>query len=1185
MASFLLVSEPGHIRLSDDVARPIGRSVVRAQPGVPYDHRLMLTCASCDAPLPDGARFCPSCGHEVAPAAAEERRIVTVVFADLVGYTALSEHLDPERVKRLIDASFERLIADITAFGGRVDKVLGDGILALFGAPIAHEDDADRAIRAAMQMHDSLARFVEEQPDLDGPLRLRIGVNTGEVVVGSVSGTTEYTATGDVVNVAARLQTLAEPGGILIGDSTAALASEEILREPIDEIDVRGREQPVRVWKVLGRRRRVPTIGSRFHDVPFVGRSTQWELLASIMAMVANGRSAIVSVTGEAGAGKTRLVAEALDSFPSNAVTIYSGACAPYGETNVWAPIATALFRRLDLDNDASPEVLREVSRAKGVELYGFDEGDPVLDRFVEGVIHLLGHPSELDQVPPAQAREILFSLIVEGLRRRTRSGPVVLWIDDLQWADVLIVELLHRVARSLVDRPLLIITAQRDDAEIDWPPGSDHPVTVRMPLDPLTHDEAARLVGSVLGSLATEPFVDRLYERSGGNPLFLIELAELAKANPSSSALPGSLRALISARLDQLPLDQRLIIDNAAVLGASGAVESLEKFAAEMGQDFDRGDLDALDDQDLLEVDGPIWRFRSDVVREVAYQTLTKLVRAQRHGGTAAVMNRDPRISIDQVAHHAASAAELAAEIGPVPGLPDDIADRAVRLLHDAAKRSMDVGAFNQVRRHTTRALDLGPSDVVLARELLLLRAQAQAERRAVAPARADAQDALEAALAAGDRRQEGIARRLLGILHQRDGDLVDARRELGASVDIFRELGDDTELASSLRERGLAEVFGGSLRDAEWLLGEAEALTERMHDVRGRAWVRQHQAWVAFLSGDAELAESRLLTAAQEFDLLGDRFGRGWAAGLLAYVRFYQRRFEEAEALAVEVRRDAAELGDPWAPAMMDSLIASIRLWSSRFVEAEEMSRRALSSFRQLGDKFGIVQALSPRMRALAALGRTHEAERGIEESLAMSDAFGDLSFPVMVAAGVAVHLGLGQRALGISQQALDRSMAMGADGSESRITLALALCQVGRADDALAVLEEVTDVSPYLLSVRALARTITGDAAGAIEDADGVWVDPGSSYLDRVFAGTAAAAAQLQLRDRGAAVACFDRAKAIADDSGDVIARELVALTRSVVLEQRHHHELGHLGAGWKVVADSLAELAPEATGEPV
>ena len=688
-----------------------------------------------------------------------------------------------------------------------------------------------------------------------------------------------------------------------------------------------------------------------------------------------------------------------------------------------------------------------------------------------------------------------------------------------------------------------------------------------------------------MLGSSASTGFVDSLYERSGGNPLFLIELAELAKSNPTSTALPGSLRALISSRLDQLPASQRSIIDNASVLGASGQVESLEKFAIEMNQAFSLDDLESLDEHGFLDVDGATWRFRSDVVREVAYQTLTKLVRAQRHGGTAAVMSRNPHIPIDQVAHHAACAAELAAEIGPVPGLPDDIADRAVGLLFDAAQRAMDVGAFNQVRRQTTRALDLGPSDAVVARELLLLRAQAQAERRSVVPALADAADALDAATAAGDRRQEGVARRLLGVLHQRDGDLAGARSELGASVDIFRDLGDDVELASSLRERGLAEVFGGSLSDAEWLLGEAEELTERMHDHRGRAWVRQHQAWVAFLSGDAALAETRLLTAAQEFDLLGDRFGRGWAAGLLAYVRFYQRRFEEAEALAVEVRRDSLELGDPWAPAMMDSLIAAIRLWSSRFGEAEELSRRALSSFRQIGDKFGAVQALSPRMRALVALGRTHEAERGIEESLAMSDSFGNLSFPMMAAAGTAVHLGLGERGLGISRQALDRSVAMGADTSESQITLALALCQVGRADEALAALDEVANVTPYLYSVRALARALTGDSAGAIDDAETVWADGGASYLDRVVAGIAGAAAQMQLGEHDAAVEVFERARTTASEAGDVVACELVLMARALTLAETHHLESGHLGAGWKLVATSLGALAVGVAGEPV
>ena len=491
-------------------ASPSG-AVIRPGVDVPYDQQVMATCVSCLLDLPDGARFCPSCGSEVVPTTVEERRVVTVVFADLVGYTALSEHLDPERVKRLIDAAFERLIADITAFGGRVDKVLGDGILALFGAPVAHEDDADRAIRAAIEMHESLSRFVHDQSDLDGPLQLRIGVNTGEVLVGAVSGTSDYTAMGDVVNVAARLQQLAPPGGIFIGDSTASLASGEILRELVDDLDVRGRAQTERVWKVTGRRRRVAVMGGR-SDLPFVGRSTQRELLSSIMTMVAGGHSAVVAVTGEAGAGKTRLVAEALNDFPSRNVTVYAGVCAPYGETNVWSPIATALISRMDFSSPPPPDQLRKIMRDKGIELYGFSPDDAILDQFVECTIHLLGFPSALDQVPPTQARETLFSHIVEGLRRRSAVGPVVLWIDDLQWADVLIVELLHRIARSLADRPVLVITAQRDDVEIDWPPAVDHPITVRMPLDPLERDEAGRLIVAVLGRSAIEPLIDQLY-------------------------------------------------------------------------------------------------------------------------------------------------------------------------------------------------------------------------------------------------------------------------------------------------------------------------------------------------------------------------------------------------------------------------------------------------------------------------------------------------------------------------------------------------------------------------------------------------------------------------------------------------------------------------------------------------
>jgi class 3 adenylate cyclase/tetratricopeptide (TPR) repeat protein len=1131
--------------------------------------------------LPEGARFCPFCGHEVVTSATEERRVVTVLFADIVGYSKLSEHLDPERLKRLIDAAFQRLIVDIESFGGTIDKVLGDAILALFGAPVAHEDDADRAIRAALQLHQTLARFVQEQLDADGPLHLRIGVNTGEVVVGTVAGTAEYTAMGDVVNVAARLQTMAPPGAVYIGDSTASLASDEIVRTFVDDIDVIGRERSERVWQVTGLERRVPSIGVRT-DVPFVGRFNQRELLSSVMSMVANGRSAVVAVTGEAGSGKTRLIGEMLQAFPSRSVVVFAGICAPYGENNVWAPIASALFRKMNLDRSAPIGVLRQTSRERGIEHYRFSPDDPVLDLFVETVLHLVGHPSTFDSMAPSRARETLFSVVVEGLRRRSEHGPIVMWLDDLQWADRLVIDLLGRITRSLVDRAVLVVTAQRDDVDIGWPPSTDHPITIRMPLDPLSRDEAHVLVEAMLGDANTPALADQLYERSGGNPLFLTELASLTCVDPDSTTLPGSLRALIASRLDRLPPGPRAVLDNASVLGTSGAVKSLQHFAVELGQELDPADIDALVDDGFLDVTedeyGGTWRFRSDVVREVAYQTLTKLVRAQRHAGTASVMGQIANSPIDQIAHHAATAAELVAEIGPVPGVPANVSDHAVRLLLGATQRALDVGAINQAQRHATRALDLVPSDPLVARELLLLRSEAYTERRMAVPARFDADAALAAALIADDRRHEGRARRLLGTLEQRTGNLDAARIELGTSVELFRELGDDIELATSLRERGFIEVFGGSLSDAEWLLGEAEGLTEELGDRRGRAWVRQHQAWVSFLSGDLETAEERLLLASDEFEALGDGVGAGWASGLLAYIRFFQRRFADAELLATTVRAEALELGDTWAPAMMDSLLASIRLWSGRFIEAEELSRRALQAFRELGDRFGMVQALAPRVRSLVALGRTNDAERAIEETMSLGETYGDFAFPAMIAAGAAVHLGLGERAVVIGEATLAKIKAMGIDGTEARVTLALGLCQTGRTDEALVLLDDARPESPYARAVHAIASALVGDFHSPIVDADAVWGETGSTYLDRIYVDVAAAASEFHLGDTVSAELRLARAQAVAKQAGDGIARSLVAHATAALLGQLDDAGFERVEAGWRRVISGLADGVP-------
>ena len=1134
-----------------------------------------MACFACKQALPEGARFCPSCGHQVVAATSEERRLITVLFADIVGYTGFVEYLDPERAKRLLDGAFQRLIADVVEFGGTIDKVLGDGVLALFGAPVAHEDDPDRAIRAALQMHTSLAAFVAEHSELTRPIELRVGINSGEVLFGRVGGTDDYTVMGDVVNVASRLEALAPPNGTYVGDSTAALTSAAIILEPVDDFDVRGRQQREKVWQVL--RIEQPRAGfSVRRDTPFVGRSAQRARFGDAISHAAAGTSAIVAVVGEAGSGKTRLIAEMLDMVGEDTIVL-AGTCAPFGETNPWAPIATAMFGQIDPVTTSSASRMRTLSIEKSISVFGFDGEDPLLSWLAEAALHIAGHSSAFDEVPRAQARDTLFRLIVEALRRRSALGPVILCIDDLQRADNLLIDVLLRISRSLTDRPFLLVTAQRPDVELDWPPSirgtTEGPVPTALHLEPLTPAEAGDLVTALTGAGGDAPFLAQLYERSGGNPLFLIELASLATSDDTQSELPSSLRVLIASRLDRLDAPARAVIDNAAVLGIAGFVDSLERFANELGQPFSPDMLETLDEAGLLELTAPAgWRFRSDVVREVAYETLTKADRAQRHAGVAMVMASSPGVPVGSLAHHAARAAELNIEIGPIDTIPNDMASRAVALLGRAAQRSLEVGAFRQARRDTERALALGPEDQTTLRRLLLVRATAATELREYEAAGDDGQAALKSAIEHGDRHDEGTARRLIGVRAQGLGDLPTARHELDYSIAIFRELDNDADLAISLADRGFSEIFGGSLADAERLLNESEALAVKHGDRRAGAWAGQHKALVAFLSGDTDLAAERLEAAIALFEELGDRSGLSWAQAIKAYLAFYGRRLDDAEALAIAARTEARKLGERWAPAMMDALIASIRLWTGNFVEAEALSRQSLVTFRELGDRFGTVQSLAPHVRSLVALGKFAEAERGIEEALALSETSGTMAAPAMVAAGAAVHLGLGERSLVIAELALERIEETGADGSEARTASALALCQVGRADEALGRLLGANPSFPYTLSVRALAFALIADGSSSLEDADLVASDAGATYLDRVIADIAASAVEAGRGDHQMAYQRLAGILDIAESAGDVVA---VSLTKAAAARISNEPDewSALLGVGWRRVLDDL------------
>ena len=744
---------------------------------LPYAQWLMF-CPSCASEIPADARFCSSCGYAITATQAEERRITTVLFADLVGFTTLAEHRDPETIKRLIDSCFQLLVDDITSFGGRVDKILGDGILALFGAPVAHEDDAERAVRAGLRMQATLAHFVGTS-GLSGSagIRMRVGINTGEVLVGTLAGT-EYTAMGDVVNIASRLQSAAPPGGILVGHTTYALTSQAIHFEPGGELDPRGREQSVKTWLAVEATAPPGSRSRRGRNGPLVGRQPELAIGRAALDLVSSAhRSVLLAVSGENGVGKTRLVDELIDYLHTSVdAVVLEGACVPYGEANVWFPIANALCRYMDLDPTLPADKVREVARQRATQLPA-NVDDAEVERMVEAFVHLLGHPSTIDRLETPAARASIHRAVSRVLELRSNDRPMVLSINDLHWADSALIGLLEHLVVSLSRHPFALITAMRPGSDVAWPPHTERATVVSLNLQPLGQAATEELAAQLLGDQCPDAkLLTALYERSGGNPLFLHELAALAAAGGGIRELPNSLRALIIARLDQLT--------------PAGARASLQTFADELDQRFDPASVRELDDLGLLEVSARRWEFRSDSVRDAAYQTLTKAARARRHAGVAKAMANFPA-GLDDRAHHTATAAELVKELGPVEGVSSTIRSEAVALLTAAAERADDNGSLRIAVRHASRALELlppGPEHEEARVQLQLIRAGALLDLRDFDAAKADLDSALASAAGRGDIAAQGDAHRLLGSMHHAGSRLEEARVELGRAVDLLR-------------------------------------------------------------------------------------------------------------------------------------------------------------------------------------------------------------------------------------------------------------------------------------------------------------------------------------------------------------------------------------------------------------
>ncbi|HZE29404.1 MAG TPA: adenylate/guanylate cyclase domain-containing protein [Gaiellaceae bacterium] len=594
----------------------------------------MIACTTCGQENTDVARFCLACGTELsaAPAGQDERRIVSVVFVDLVGFTARAEKLDPEDVQAVLVPYHEHVRRELQSFGGTVEKFIGDAIMAVFGAPTAYGDDAERAVRGALAVRDSTLELDERELHLD--LQLRIAVNTGEALValGARPALGESMVAGDVVNTASRLQGAAPVNGVIVGAETYATTKDAIEYEAADAVQAKGKSDPVEAWVALRPRY---AAGERQHSGELVGRARELEVLRGIWERVAGERVPhLVTVIGPAGIGKTRLTQEFDRTIEGLGGRSVHGRSLPYRESSAYFGFAMQVKQLCGIFDSDQPEMALAKLREHVADLpSGADAAEVTRHLAI-----LLG----LDSEGTVDDREELFFSVRCFIEAVARDRPTLLVFEDIHWSDRSLLDLIELLAARLRDLPIMLLSLARPellDARSAW--GGGLPAYTALPLPALSAEDSQKLAGLRLQSLSDEDAA-RLAETAEGNPLFIEQLAAtLAESSTSSDALPSTVRGIVAARLDALPPSERSLLLDAAVIGKTFWRGALERIAG--GTDGIPGLLGALEGRDLVVretrsiIEGQQqYSFKHVLIREVAYELLPRARRRERHAAVA---------------------------------------------------------------------------------------------------------------------------------------------------------------------------------------------------------------------------------------------------------------------------------------------------------------------------------------------------------------------------------------------------------------------------------------------------------------------------------------------------------------------------------------------------------------------
>ncbi|MGD9797134.1 MAG: adenylate/guanylate cyclase domain-containing protein [Acidimicrobiia bacterium] len=1120
--------------------------------------------------------------------------MATVLFADIVGFTALSESRDPEEVKHLVDRCFERLAADVTSFGGHVDKVVGDGLLALFGAPVAHEDDAERAVRSALRMQESIGEVAAE---LGTDLRMRIGVNTGEVLVGSLRAGGDYTAMGDVVNTASRLQTLALPGQVIVGPETRAATAGTFRYEPLGELHARGRGATVEAWQAV---EALVAPGNRPRDlgIPLIGRDAELGLLTSALrSALGNRRPVLLLISGEAGVGKSRLATEVIrTAIHDLGMRELIGRNLPYGPTTVWWSVAEMLRSACGItDDDASRARAKCIEAVAGALATGPDDPDAI--RVSDGLLYLMGVDGRLTDVDPSRAREEAVAAARTFFHGLAERQPLLLVFGDAQWADDQVLLLVERLLDGVGRIPLVVLLTGRPELTERWRPKVEGANQIEVMLDPLGDEAAGELLVAILGRDPGPALRREMLDRAGGNALFLEEMAALLKEGGelpplSFGSLPANLRGLVAARLDALPPDERAALDDLAVLGRRGSMAALVALGeARTDAASVQRALRELARKDLVEIDGETCGFHSDLIREVAYNTLARAERAKRHVRLAAWVedesSRRDRVDefLEEIAHHWASAAELAADLGDLEGVPENVRETALVALQRAAQRADDREVYTASKRLFDRMVTLLGDDAGGARRHALIgRARARTALRENDAAAADLDAVEREAVEVHD--DVALARALVvrGDVLRNRGLLDEAIAVLERAVVLWREIGDRRGEASALRRIGWTHVYAGDFDRAEPPILEALAAFREVKVARGMAWALQNLALISFHRGQLVLAEERLHASRELFAEIGDRSGELWASGLLAIVLHSRGDTIAAEELAERLLVEGPLEGDAWSTATTQLVLGLIRLRQGKVDSATDMLRRAHDAYWATSDWFRWARAIGPLARALRRAGRIDEAAAFVAETAVMAEALPatsvDRQVPLLMAAEHRVELGdppeLDGPPVAVGSGHLPTGYAL-----QDEEVRGLALAQLGRAGEAADFLHAGDTERPSVLAIRALVLAVAGRPEEARATIDLVRGLGGAVYHDLVLADLAEAELASACDDREGVRAALRHADRVLEDTDDRLTAAIVGLARTVLLgDETGADELARLGIradGWRTLLTPAA-VAP-------